>query len=172
MTVACAVLSASGSATEFESPLRIADITARIMKWLLILVILFGALIPRIRGRSLGTKIKNFSRQRQRRLRRANIGNGRQEIDAHSFANCFTKTEEDLAHSISDAEDQNKTQKTSPTPTPGERRPTETPAATPRIARPRRRKRARPTLPFRRRRSRASTVIPPKVRQLIEPGLS
>jgi hypothetical protein len=103
------------------------------MKWLLILVILFGAVdAARSAEESLGSKIKKVLEPDPSRLRAANIENTRRRNRRLRHRQSFAKTKESFADSIPDAEEQIKTQKTSPTPTPGESpSATETPSATP-----------------------------------------
>ena len=76
------------------------------MKWLLILVILFGA-VDAAPPRVVRHKIKKLSSHRQP------LANTEEETDTHSNANCFAKTKESFADSIAnpDAEEQIKAQK-------------------------------------------------------------
>ena len=79
------------------------------MKWLLILVILFGAVDAAPSAEeSLGTKIKKvFEPSIQLRLISQTL---EEETDTNSIANCFAKTKESFADSIPDAEEQIKAQ--------------------------------------------------------------
>ena len=81
------------------------------MKWLLILVILFGAVDAAPSAEeSLGSKIKKTFEPDPSRPERKHRKHSDEESDAHSNANCFAKIKESFADSIPDAEEQIKAQ--------------------------------------------------------------
>src|SRR4029077_16247832 len=135
-TLACAVLSPSGRTTELESPLRTAALQRRIMKWLLILAIVFGAVdAAPAAEESLGTKIKKIlaptptptpSRKHPKRLAK------KPTATPSPTASPKRKKASPTPSPTSTPKSKSKRKKATPTPTPeSEESPSATPSETP-----------------------------------------